>query len=225
MSLPMPLEPENPKELGELRVSHEDRDQVAEALRVAAGDGRLTMEELDERLEAALTARTYADLAPLLADLPGAGAGVPAPSRSAAPAPVQPRELVRVKRVGGNLAYDGAWPVPKRLEMELHGGSARLDYTHAVVGGAESEIRLRMRGGSLRITVPSGYAVDTMGLSIRGGGVRDRSQRGAEPGALVLHRITVVGELVGGSVVVDPPGQPAQRRPGLLRRIFGRKDR
>ena len=47
---------------GELRASHEDRDRVAELLRVAAGDGRLTAEELDERLEKALTARTYAEL-------------------------------------------------------------------------------------------------------------------------------------------------------------------
>ena len=31
-----------------LRASHEDRDRVAELLRVAAGDGRLTAEELDE---------------------------------------------------------------------------------------------------------------------------------------------------------------------------------
>src|ERR1700748_1448189 len=58
---------------GALRVSHEDRDQVAEALRIAAGDGRLTSDELDERLERALTARTYDDLAGLVADLPVAG--------------------------------------------------------------------------------------------------------------------------------------------------------
>jgi Domain of unknown function (DUF1707) len=42
----------------ELRASHEDRDSVVELLRVAAGDGRLTPAELDERLELALTART-----------------------------------------------------------------------------------------------------------------------------------------------------------------------
>ena len=58
---------------GALRVSHEDRDQVAEVLRVAAGDGRLTADELDERLERALTARTYDDLAALVTDLPAAG--------------------------------------------------------------------------------------------------------------------------------------------------------
>ena len=44
---------------GSLRVSHEDRDQVAEVLRVAVGDRRLSSDELDERLERALTARTY----------------------------------------------------------------------------------------------------------------------------------------------------------------------
>src|ERR1700760_2719011 len=61
---------------GGLRVSHEDRDQVAEMLRVAAGDGRLTADELDERLERALTARTYDELAALVTDLPVAGTGV-----------------------------------------------------------------------------------------------------------------------------------------------------
>ena len=48
----------------ELRASHADRDQAAERLRAAAGDGRLSPEELDDRLERALTARTYAELAP-----------------------------------------------------------------------------------------------------------------------------------------------------------------
>jgi hypothetical protein len=226
MSLPMPLEPEAPKELGELRVSHEDRDQVAEALRVAAGDGRLTMEELEERLESALTARTYADLAPLLADLPGGGAGVLAAlGRGAAPAPVQPKDVVQAKRVGGNLRYDGAWLVPKRLELELRGGSALLDYTRATVAVADSEVSLRMRGGSLRLVVPPGYIVDAIGLDMRGGTVRDRSARDQEPGTPVVHRITLTGELVGGNVVVNPLAQPARRRRGLLRRMFGRNAR
>ena len=44
---------------GELRASHEDRDRIVELLRMAAGDGRLTAEELDQRLEVALTARTF----------------------------------------------------------------------------------------------------------------------------------------------------------------------
>ena len=50
-----------------------DRDQVVEILQVAAGDGRLTAAELDERRDAALAARTAGDLSVLTADLPGDG--------------------------------------------------------------------------------------------------------------------------------------------------------
>ena len=53
-----------------LRVADADRERVAERLRRAAGEGRLAPEELEERLEAAFGARTQADLAPLVADLP-----------------------------------------------------------------------------------------------------------------------------------------------------------
>jgi hypothetical protein len=54
-----------------LRASDADRDAVAERLRQAAGEGRLEPEELEERVEAALRARTYGELARLVADLPG----------------------------------------------------------------------------------------------------------------------------------------------------------
>ena len=54
-----------------LRASHADRDQAVEILCAAAGDGRLSAAELDERLDAALTAHTLSELATLTADLPG----------------------------------------------------------------------------------------------------------------------------------------------------------
>jgi hypothetical protein len=64
--------------MSELLVSDADRERVAERLRGAAGEGRLTPAELEERLESAFSARTEAELGPLVADLP-----VPAhPSRS-----------------------------------------------------------------------------------------------------------------------------------------------
>jgi uncharacterized protein DUF1707 len=56
-------------EPAEVRASHADREQVVDVLRVAAGDGRLTTDELDERLEAALSARTVGKLDELTADL------------------------------------------------------------------------------------------------------------------------------------------------------------
>jgi len=56
---------------GTLRASDADREQIAERLREATTEGRLAPDELDERLGAALSARTYAELDALVADLPG----------------------------------------------------------------------------------------------------------------------------------------------------------
>ncbi len=52
-----------------LRISDSDRQKVAEVLRDAAGEGRIDLEELDERLELTWGAKTYADLVPITADL------------------------------------------------------------------------------------------------------------------------------------------------------------
>jgi Domain of unknown function (DUF1707) len=54
----------------DLRVSQEERDEVVELLRTYAGEGRLDLEELEQRVEAALSARTRGDLDALLADMP-----------------------------------------------------------------------------------------------------------------------------------------------------------
>jgi Domain of unknown function (DUF1707) len=53
-----------------LRASDADREQVAEFLRHAAGEGRLLVDELEDRLGAALSAKTYAELDAVIADLP-----------------------------------------------------------------------------------------------------------------------------------------------------------
>ena len=58
--------------MSELLTSDADRERVAERLRIAAGEGRLTPAELEERLERAFSARTDAELEPLVADLPRA---------------------------------------------------------------------------------------------------------------------------------------------------------
>jgi hypothetical protein len=56
--------------MSELLASDADRERVADRLRGAAGEGRLTPAELEERLEGAFSARTEAELEPLVADLP-----------------------------------------------------------------------------------------------------------------------------------------------------------
>lgn len=74
------MSPEN-----SLRASDRDREQTAERLRHAAAEGRLFPDELEERLRAAFTARTYGELVTVVRDLPGPDA-VPSPARRADPA-------------------------------------------------------------------------------------------------------------------------------------------
>jgi hypothetical protein len=68
------------------RASDADRDIAADVLCAAVGDGRLTLDELDDRLGAALSARTTTELAALIADLPGRRCGPPQPARPLDPA-------------------------------------------------------------------------------------------------------------------------------------------
>jgi hypothetical protein len=74
-----------------IRASDADRERVSARLRDHFAEGRLTREELDERVTAALNAKTVGDLRSLMADLPGP-APVPQqagmPSWAAAPTPV-----------------------------------------------------------------------------------------------------------------------------------------
>jgi hypothetical protein len=88
--------PQDPATAGgsRLRAGHADREQVIEALKDAFAHGQLTRDELDTRAGQALSARTYADLAALTADLPPAPAPVDGPHppvpASSVPAPVAP---------------------------------------------------------------------------------------------------------------------------------------
>jgi hypothetical protein len=68
------------------RASDADRDIAADILCAAVGDGRLTLDELDDRLGAALSARTMTELAALIADLPGRRCAPARPGRPSDPA-------------------------------------------------------------------------------------------------------------------------------------------
>jgi hypothetical protein len=181
----------------ELRASYQDRDRVVEILRVAAGDGRLTSDELDERLEAALTARTYRELAVLTADLPA-----PAAAGHGAVA-AQPKDLVKIDCKGANAQRIGSWVVPRAIEISAVGGNVKLDFTRAVISEPELRISARVRGGNLVLVTRPGIEVDTEDVKLVGGGVKVRPAGGwNQP---VVLRVAVSGEAFGGKVVARPP--------------------
>ena len=160
----------------ELRASHEDRDRVVELLRVAAGDGRLTADELDERLEAALTARTQRELVVLTADLPAA----PGAPQLAAPSP-EPQDVIRMKHRGGNAQQIGQWIVPRRMEIQSTGGNVRLDFSQAVITAPVLQIEAEVKGGNFVIVTRPGVVVDTGGIEM--GRRRDAPAAAAVPAA------------------------------------------
>ena len=89
----------------DVRASDAEREQVADALRRAAGDGRLASDELEERLTAAYGARTRGELGPLTADLPAP----PAAPGSGRP-PVRPASWT-----AGLSERLGAWLIPNLI--------------------------------------------------------------------------------------------------------------
>ncbi|GCB51233.1 DUF1707 domain-containing protein [Streptomyces sp. NL15-2K] len=184
----------------ELRASHADRDRVVDVLRIAAGDGRLTAEELDERLEAALSARTIGELAALTADLPSVADG----------GAVEAKGVVRIEQKGASARRGEGWVVPRRMEIRSDWGEVTLDFTEAVITYDTLRIDLDMRGGALRLVTRPGVVVDTDALVTNYAKIKTR--RAAVSGAPVVLRVEVTGELSFGQVEVRPP-----------RRGFGRK--
>jgi hypothetical protein len=174
-----------------------DRDRVVELLRVAAGDGRLTPAELDERLEAALTARTYSELAVLTTDLPAA---VGHPATVVVP---EAKELVRIDCGAGSATRDGQWVVPQRMEVRVTSGSVRLDLTKAIITAPVLALDADVRSGSLVIVTKPGIEVDTDDVAVRSGAVHVRTPRGPEVPAIL--RVQVSGKVTSGSLQARPP--------------------
>lgn len=197
-----------------LRASHADRDRVVDVLRIAAGDGLLTSEELDERIEAALSARTLNDLAPLTADLPPVSA-------TGVMTGAEVKDVVRIEQVhSGAIERTGRWVVPRRLELAVYWCDVTLDFTDAVITQDTLRIDVDMAGKTLTLVTRPGIVVDTDGLQLVHSRIKHRQTSTSRPDTPVALRVELVGQKAHGRVVV----RPARRTFGewLLRRPASR---
>lgn len=186
----------------ELRASHEDRDAVVERLREAAAEGRLDLDELETRLDRALTAKTYGDLAPLTADLPPIVAADPG------------RPLVLKGDMHG-LKRAGRWRVPARITVEGGMGGAKLDFTQTECRLPQVEIEANGQMGGVVIVIPDGWGADTTEANPGMGGFKDKTTAQRLPGTPLI-RLTGTGGM--GGVTVRHPNRWERRR---LRRQEG----
>jgi Domain of unknown function (DUF1707) len=183
---------------GDLRASDSDRERVADVLREAAGDGRLTMEELDERLDSVYAAKTYAELEPITRDLPAPGsAHVPAPASGPA---------VDVQRFGGQPSSNGAvailggfsrkgeWTVPKEFSAVTILGGGEIDMRDARFAEPTVTIHVVAILGGVEIVVPEDASVHVTGVGILGAFEHNTSGEGKPGGpTIIVNGVAILG--------------------------------
>ncbi|MET7338573.1 DUF1707 domain-containing protein [Nonomuraea sp. NPDC005650] len=160
--------PVDPPSSPALRASDAERDRVIELLHAAVADGRLDAVEFDERLNAALAARTIDELTPLVTDLVAAPGGDRALALPFAGTPAEPAaELLTIKERHGSVRRDGRWTLPHRITLRTAWCNVLLDLTSAVRSAPELVIELRVNGGNVELVLAPGMVVNANELSVR----------------------------------------------------------
>ena len=213
MTEPVP-EPTNvgPIAGGNLRASDADRDQVATVLSTAYAEGRLTLEEHDERIDQLMAAKTFDDLIPITRDLVIVGTPTPVPapqakSRFTIDTTRQQSEPDRMIAIFGGVTRTGRWRVRKNIQALTLFGGTDLDLRDAIFEAPVVEISGFWCFGGLDIKVPEGIEVRDQTAGIFGGtDVRDIGD--PAPGAPTL---VIKGVSLFGGVSVRGP-KPSKRR-------------
>lgn len=201
MTIEMGPDPAEPS----LRASDADREAVVERLQVACGEGRITADELLDRMPTAYAARTRAELMPLTADLPvsadGPAAGVfevPMSRADSGPPFVA---------VFGGTERKGRWRPARRETAVAVFGGVELDFRDAELPPGELELRAYAVFGGIDITVPEGVRVELTGFAVFGG--RDVKASGAAPGGstgtvIRLHAVAIFGGVTAKAKPREP---------------------
>ncbi|MGI5504634.1 DUF1707 SHOCT-like domain-containing protein [Lentzea sp. CA-135723] len=198
-----------PADPNQMRASDADREQVAQVLHKATAEGRLDIHELDERLAAVYSAKTYGELVPITADLVLSGL----PQTSAVP---QYQPAVN-DRIGGepgsavSIAFwsgvnrKGGWVVPRMHNAVAIMGGIDIDLTHANFAEAEVTISCFAFWGGIEIRVPDDINVKVDGFGFMGAFEQNMAARRHIPGAPTVR---ITGLAIMGGVEVKGPKKP-----------------
>ncbi|MER5993066.1 DUF1707 SHOCT-like domain-containing protein [Streptomyces viridosporus] len=220
----------------DLRASDADRERVAEILRDALAEGRLDMEEFEERLDATYRARTYGELAPITRDLPAArGVAAPAVSLTKDPAPEggwadrivggdDGGTSTWAVAVMGGFQRKGRWTAPRRFNCFAFWGGGEIDLREANFVDREVVINAVAIMGGVDVIVPPGIEVVVRGIGVMGG--FDHREEG-EPGDPGAPRVVVTGFAFWGGVGVQrklPRAEKQRLREERRRQKLERKE-
>ncbi len=207
-----------------MRIGDVDRHRVAEVLRDAAGEGRLSLDELDERLGATWRATVYADLVPIVVDLPGGlvAGGLSAPAARPATAAGSWDSQGAAVRHDTSLAVmsaqnrRGVWEVGETHTAVSVMGGVELDLREAVLTARETTIHAYAVMGGVDVYVNAGTRVSVEGFGVMGGFEQGRDRVAPVLGPdSPLVRVKGLA-LMGGVTVVRKPMPGSTKRPRLL---------
>jgi hypothetical protein len=189
----------------DLRASDADRERVANVLREAAGDGRLTMDELDE-------------LEPITHDLPAhRDAQAPVPARAATADPARfggEGSSSGAFAILGGFSRKGEWTVPKDFTAFVLLGGGEIDMRDARFAEREVSIHVVAILGGVEIIVPEDATVRVTGAGILGAFEHSDAGPGTPDGPV----ITINGvAILGGVDVKRKPTVEAARQARQLR--------
>lgn len=195
----------------ELRASDADRDRIADLLRDALAEGRLTADEHAERVEGVLAAKTVGELDVFIRDLPGAhqrrAPHAPAAVRPAPVAmPVEPDDTVVA--VFSGAVRRGRWRAGRRIHAYAIFGSVEIDLTEALFEYQHVVIRAISVFGNVEVRVPENVSLRGTGGGVLGNFEVDHLDA-EDPEAPVVHvdGWAVLGNIEGrpkrGKVVAD----------------------
>jgi hypothetical protein len=155
-----------------MRVSNDDRERVAKVLHDSMAEGRLTVNELEERLDKLYAAKTFGDMEPLIRDLPVGAAAKSLAIPHPAPAPST--------RIGGRgtsssaiavmsgAVRKGVWTVPPTFNAVAVMGGIEIDLTDARFEDAETTIQAFTLMGGIEIRVPRDIVIQVNGTGFMG---------------------------------------------------------
>jgi uncharacterized protein DUF1707 len=180
--------PDRPAPAPAQRATDHDRDVAAALIQDAHGDGRLDLEELDERITKVYASKTKQELSVITADLVPAGHGGTS-------------DTLVLRTKGSSVKRAGQWRVPPHIVAESHHSSIKLDFTEAVVQHSEILVEVSAKHGSVLLIVPRGWAVDLDAVYSEWGSVHNK----ADAPVTGMSRLRVTGRTKHGSVVVRHP--------------------
>lgn len=186
-------------EPGSQRASDADRDSIVARLNTASGEGRISIDEFNDRVGEAYAAKTLAQLDALMVDLPPVsrwgdpGTAAHRPVQAARPGSAHAgRTRWHVSPIGG-VSVSGRWRLPhKYVALSLLGG-AEMDLRDAVIEHPVSEVVHVCLIGGVDLRVPPDVRVEISGFTLLGGRSADHTDVPADAPVVVVRAFSLIG--------------------------------